>query len=122
MTDELKPCPFCMGMLKAWGASAFIHPNGKCVLAGRKIQKDFIDQWNTRTDTITPPDALIRAALDAVECIAQAKHDAAVKWAKVYVPSHDGQTDSGLIADEIRALRDNPDFIARIIKAAEGRG
>jgi hypothetical protein len=68
----------------------------------------------TRTDSIPSPDALIRAALEA-----------AVKVAVGYdCRGYDDDTDRAArrITDAIRALANNPEALARIAKAAEGRG
>ena len=47
--SDLMPCPFCGGELLAWGASAFRHPSGKCILSDRVFDRRFRGQWNTRT-------------------------------------------------------------------------
>lgn len=64
----------------------------------------------TRTDTIPSQDALIRAALEE-----------AAETCDVATMDGVGDIIRGK-GDEIRALADDPEAIARIIKAAEGRG
>jgi hypothetical protein len=76
-----------------------------------------VAKWR-ETPTTPLPEAIVKAALERAAEIAQAKHDAAIKWAEVYVPTHKGPTDSSLIADDIRALASDPAEVAAIIKKA----
>jgi len=64
----------------AWGASAFRHPSGKCILSDRVFKKGFIGQWNTRTvqaqiDEVQP-DLLEAACIAAHNAYEQAAHEA----------------------------------------------
>ena len=101
MSDELKPCPFCGEtlLLKLHYGHTFNYV--ECKSCGAYGPNEPDNAWNTRTDAITSPDALIRAALEAVA-------SPIYKWS--------------IAAEEIEALASDPEAIARIIKAAEGRG
>jgi hypothetical protein len=48
---ELKPCPFCGGVLVVRHSGWFNHPRAKCILSGAAFHKGVIGQWNTRADT-----------------------------------------------------------------------
>lgn len=62
--------------------------------------------------------AAAQAMREAAVKVAQDKHDSAAKWAAHYLKEFDGQTDSLLIAQEIRAL---PDTAALDRMIAEAR-
>lgn len=132
MSDELKPCPFCggkahhtrSGLDERFGyadrheiacagcglrrsAIDDQNPKGGYALNGSGKPK-VVAAWNTRTDTIPSPAALIRAALEAA--------------AKTSLKSATFELDGYDIARHIRALAADPDARAQIVKAAEGRG
>lgn len=69
-------------------------------------------------------DALIAATLERAEEIALEKNKAAVKWASKYLANWDGQTDSMVIAQEIRALATQlqTDALAAVRREARAEG
>ena len=62
---------------------------------------------------------LIAGAYEAAATLADAKHEASMKWASVYLKDFDGDTDSKRIANEIRALIPADAIAARDAMIAE---
>jgi len=49
--EKLKPCPFCDGNLSPFGDGDWIHDENRCLLAGRLLQAEDIQLWNTRAES-----------------------------------------------------------------------
>ena len=111
MSDELKPCPFCGGKAE-WrsggpGCSWITCTSCPAETADGSIRR-IRDVWNTRTNSIPSPEALIRAALEV-----------AAEKAKNKLDQKQLFKEAQSVSDAIRALKDD---LAAIRKAAEGRG
>ncbi|MDN3713375.1 hypothetical protein QWZ10_19510 [Paracoccus cavernae] len=95
---------------KGKGYNADLTKKGKEY--ARAIDRDAKAEIARLTKELAETKAALGLAYETAAKVAQDKHDAAMKWAECYLKSFDGQTDSLLIAEEIRALA--PDATAAL--------